>query len=533
MGSTPWETRGNAGTNPPTDYLGTPAEAVNKSLVLKTAGAERVRIDPVGNVGIGTNDPAYALDVNGHARVAESLDLNALGGMIGFNRNVLTGAIYDDTSQAYQLGQNSQDGQFELQHYDTDGSYIGKPITVDSSGNVGFCIDQGANVAIGTDPTDSKLQVNAETTAMGPIQFDPTTMIGFNRRVYTGEIFSATIHAYQLGHNVAENDEFQLQQYAPDGTRMGTPIRVLPTGDTVLEGDGDHNVGIGTPNPAASARLTVSFPNADTVAINASGINSQLSNDSASNSTAVGILGQVTNFLQTGANFQTAGVLGINDEGHGVQGRSNTHVGVEGDSNGSTGVFAYSNSGVALWAQTSSGPLAGFFQGAVQVTGPLTKSGGGFRIDHPLDPANQYLNHSFVESSEMKNVYDGMAVLDANGEATVKLPVWFNALNERFRYQLTPVGAAAPQLHIADEVAESQFRIAGGAPNQRVCWQVTGVRKDLWAETHPLAVEEQKTGADRNHYLNPELFGRPEDQSVMAARYPKIRPRSRDPVGSC
>jgi hypothetical protein len=32
--------------------------------------------------------------------------------------------------------------------------------------------------------------------------------------------------------------------------------------------------------------------------------------------------------------------------------------------------------------------------------------------DHPLDSANKYMNHSFVESPEMKNVYDGVAVLD-------------------------------------------------------------------------------------------------------------------------
>jgi hypothetical protein len=79
------------------------------------------------------------------------------------------------------------------------------------------------------------------------------------------------------------------------------------------------------------------------------------------------------------------------------------------------------------------------------------------------------MNHSFVESPEMKNVYDGVAVLDANGEASVMLPDWFEALNEGFRYQLTPVGAPAPQLHVADEIAHAQFRIAGGVPGQRVC----------------------------------------------------------------
>jgi hypothetical protein len=135
------------------------------------------------------------------------------------------------------------------------------------------------------------------------------------------------------------------------------------------------------------------------------------------------------------------------------------------------------------------------------------------------------MNHSFVESAEMKNVYDGVAVLEANGEAAVKLPDWFEALNEGFRYQLTPVGAPAPQLHVAHEIAHAQFRIAGGVSGQRVCWQVTGVRKDRWARAHPVVVEEPKTGDERGRYLNPELFGQGEDQSIVVARYPNLRRR--------
>ena len=224
---------------------------------------------------------------------------------------------------------------------------------------------------------------------------------------------------------------------------------------------------------------------------------------------------------------QTAGVRGINSDGHGVQGQSDSFIGVEGTSNSSMGVFGQTDTGIGVAGvatNTASG-AAGVFQGAVQVVGTLTKSGGGFRIDHPMDSANKYLNHSFVESPEMKNVYDGVAVLDANGEAAVMLPDWFEALNEGFRYQLTPVGAPAPQLHVADEIAHAQFRIAGGVPGQRVCWQVTGVRKDPWARAHPVVVEEPKIDNERGHYLNPELFGQGEDQSIMEARYPNVRRR--------
>ncbi len=82
---------------------------------------------------------------------------------------------------------------------------------------------------------------------------------------------------------------------------------------------------------------------------------------------------------------------------------------------------------------------AAYFSGDVYVNGTLGKAGGGFKIDHPLDPANQYLQHSFVESPDMMNVYNGNIRTDANGEATVMLPL-FEALNRDFRYQLTVIG---------------------------------------------------------------------------------------------
>src|SRR5262245_8440898 len=45
--------------------------------------------------------------------------------------------------------------------------------------------------------------------------------------------------------------------------------------------------------------------------------------------------------------------------------------------------------------------LAGYFAGSVQITGNLAKGGGSFKIDHPLDPENKYLYHSFIESPDM------------------------------------------------------------------------------------------------------------------------------------
>jgi len=130
-------------------------------------------------------------------------------------------------------------------------------------------------------------------------------------------------------------------------------------------------------------------------------------------------------------------------------------------------------------------------QGGLNVNGVLTKSSGSFRIDHPLDPQHKYLYHSFVESPDMMNIYNGIVTLDSKGRAVVKLPRYFEALNEDFRYQLTAIGGYA-RLYVAQEIKGNCFRIAGGRPGLRVSWQVTGVRHDPYANAHRMVVEEEK-----------------------------------------
>jgi len=150
----------------------------------------------------------------------------------------------------------------------------------------------------------------------------------------------------------------------------------------------------------------------------------------------------------------------------------------------------------------------------LDIYGMLSKSAGSFKIDHPLDPANKYLYHSFVESPDMKNVYDGVAVLDESGEASVELPKYFEALNTDVRYQLTAIGTSAPNLHIAQKVTKSVFAIAGGKPGMEVSWQVTGIRRDPYAEANRIKVEVEKLAEERGKYLFPELYNKPDSQRI-------------------
>jgi hypothetical protein len=162
-------------------------------------------------------------------------------------------------------------------------------------------------------------------------------------------------------------------------------------------------------------------------------------------------------------------------------------------------------------AGTSS--YAGYFAGHVHVTGTLSKGGGSFRIDHPLDPANRILQHSFVESPEMLNIYDGVVTADGKGEATVTLPAWFTALNRDFRYSLTPIGEFAP-LYVKSKVADGKFTIAGAKSGQEVSWQLTGIRQDAWANANRIEVELDKVADQRGQYLHPVEHGQARSRGV-------------------
>jgi hypothetical protein len=150
----------------------------------------------------------------------------------------------------------------------------------------------------------------------------------------------------------------------------------------------------------------------------------------------------------------------------------------------------------------------------VEVIGNVWMSRGIQKIDHPSDPGNQYLYHFYLSSDENGSVYNGSVVAGANGEAVVQLPDWFEGLNGNFRYQLTPIGGPAPDLHVKQEIAGNKFTIAGAKANQKVSWQVVGTRKDTFATEHRIPVEQKKPEGERGTYLFPRGFGQPDTKRL-------------------
>jgi hypothetical protein len=253
---------------------------------------------------------------------------------------------------------------------------------------------------------------------------------------------------------------------------------------------------------------------------------------------ASGVSGGVRGESTSSAAFATGvvgrfnvGISGPGPSSSGVKGRNSADggngIGVWGEHDGAGyGVYGSTPPGgygvVGSNGGSNSSGYAGSFNGRVAVIGTLSKGGGSFKIDHPLDPANKYLSHSFVESPDMMNIYNGNVTTGADGFATVILPDWFEALNRDFRYQLTVIGRFA-QAMVAEEIKENQFRIQTDKPGVKVSWQVTGIRHDPFAEAYRIPVEEDKAGDERGRYLYPDVYGKTVQESIWYASSPNVR----------
>lgn len=160
---------------------------------------------------------------------------------------------------------------------------------------------------------------------------------------------------------------------------------------------------------------------------------------------------------------------------------------------GSTGAFTSSTVNVSV-------------NGNLTCSGTLSKGGGTFKIDHPLAPKDKYLYHSFVESPDMMNIYNGNITTDANGNAIVEMPDYFETLNMDFRYQLTVIGTFS-QAIVSEEISGNKFSIKTDQPNVKVSWLVTGIRNDPWANENRVIPEVEKETDKKGSYLHPTAYG--------------------------
>ncbi len=319
----------------------------------------------------------------------------------------------------------------------------------------------------------------------------------------------------------------------------------------VLQAPGGH-VGIGTLSP--SSPLTVVGSGADwAVYGQAQSGGYGIAGFASGGTGARGVYGTVgsggycgTSGDHSGSGYygllgtQNEGVYGYAQTGYGVHGVSSYYYGVRGESTSNYGVYgsgqegglfigqSFGVDGEATNASSTSMGVFGFTYNSaggfgVYSVGNFAATGNkSFQIDHPLDPENKYLMHYCTEGPEPLNVYRGNVTLDTNGQAWVTLPDYFDQINRDPSYQLTAIGEAAPNLHIASKIANQRFQIAGGVAGQEISWRVEAVRNDRFVRTYGAPVEQDKPQELRGKYLQPELYGQPKEKGQF--HHPTTQP---------
>ena len=471
-------------------------------------------IDNANNrVGIGTTDPTLKLDIDGQVRIR--------GGNPAAGR-VLTSdddGVATWAQQGLSLpfsGETSISGTYGLNisHTATSGLCIGGKFSSASPGGIGV-----NGVATG-----------ASGATYGGYFSAPNSTGGMG--VYGG---SLTYGVWGIASG-ASGTTFGGYFSAPNSTGgIGVFGRSLTYGV------------YGIANGASGTTYGGYFESNSTGGIGVNGVATATSgfsiggNFESNSPTGRGVRGVATaaSGINSGGTFTSKsiegrGVIGVGDSNHGDNyggyflSKSIDGTGVYG--NGRVGGKFVSNE-IAVRGE---GPWAGAFYGNVYVDKDLvvtenlfvakhgkfrtvSKLLGSFEIDHPLDPANKVLRHSFVESPDMMNIYNGIITTDGNGTAVVILPDYFEALNMDFRYQLTVIGDFA-QAIVAEKIINNLFTIRTDKPNVEVSWQVTGVRQDPCAEENRIVVEEYKEPELRGLYYYPQGYGESEDLSIMSKK---------------
>lgn len=477
-------------------------------LYLKTKNTSRLTIDSSGFVGVGTSTPEYpfhavASNIDQTAYFEIDTDTDFASGVYGSGSG--TGPVAGTYGRA--TGDSINYGMIGLA-FNGEKNYGGKFTSNTSiSEQKGFGIHatatgSGTNYAGFFEDGDVVL----ESGDFGLGILEPTARAHILQDV-------SGVNAFRVDDATGDTSPFVIDDNGNVGIGTESPQAKLDISGNALAG----GVGIGT------------FPTIGKLQIDYDPFDIYLGY-SGGRSFAFFSLLDNGNFNETGTwlTRKDEGNLIEDDFYYGVYGLAvdgsggNNNYGVYGRAE-----YGISNYGVYGSSGYNANDWAGYFSGKVKVTdnlfvndnlyvndtletGHLIKSSGTFKIDHPLDPENKYLYHSFVESPDMKNIYDGNVILNEEGRAVVQMPDWFDALNKDFRYQLTAMGVPGPGLYVAEEINGNQFTIAGGTPSMKVSWQVTGVRQDAYANMNRIKVEEDKAEADRGTYLHPEAFGKPE-----------------------
>lgn len=512
---------------------------------LDVAGNTKLRNDLVVNGKVGINIvPTEKLDINGNAKVRSDLLVDGAIGLgvpfpqfpvslkkdgIGYNQESLNGSAI-----------------LTLRTFSNAKAYIGtnsySPLSFGSYGFYDMTIDPNGRVGIGTEIPTASLSVARGTAPEGTAKFSGTTNAShFNYGADEGTYIrggknTSKVYINDYGGQVAigtlATGTAQLNVVSSQTGGAANAISVLQT--TTNTGNDSYGINLNVNGSNSKNFGILASTGGSGQSLNTAGLfTANASSPVASN---IGVEGQASNsniinfagkFAANGGTTSTEN-FGIHAEAHGP-GNNYAVFGYATTSEPFSGSLSY---GIYGQGGGSSSQFAGYFNGRVNVDGflfadyiyapEISKGSGSFLIDHPQDPANKYLYHSFVESPDMMNIYNGNIITDDSGEASIQLPEYFFTLNKDFRYQLTVMEQFAQAIILEKIDNHNQFKIKTDKPNVEVSWQVTGVRQDAWANAHRIVPEVEKEERYKGKYLAPEVFGQPVEMGIRYVKPPML-----------
>jgi hypothetical protein len=213
-------------------------------LVFGTQNAERMRINHLGNVGIGTSSPKTRLQSSaGGVLNAPSLGSSSTNAPLYLTNN--------DTAYGLVVGNSSAEGHVWLQAQRTDGTATAYNITLNEA---------GGNVGIGTSSPAQKLSIESSGTASSEV--DISLVSGTSNKECI----------LNFGKNLATSDRYLGRIfYQVDNNVMGFWTNKTERMRIDTSGNLKFNSGYGSVATAYGCRAWVNFNGQGTVAIRGSG----------------------------------------------------------------------------------------------------------------------------------------------------------------------------------------------------------------------------------------------------------------------